>query len=264
LKIIKIIMALGKDELKKEIAAILKDADLSTISSKKVRQQIEEKLDIDLNPRKKEVDQLVMDFIEKGKKNGAKADDDDDDDEENEDEDEEDEASEEEDKKPKRGAPKKAAAKRKKSSSDESEDQEESDEDDEYSPKKKPAAKKAAKKGGRKKKGSDDSDEDWGKAKRGRPAKKAGGAAAGGAKRTGSGYTRSLKLSTELAALVGQESMARHEVVKRVWAIIKERNLYDPKNKQFAICDEALLKVFGVKRFRTFGMMKFLKNHFLE
>jgi chromatin remodeling complex protein RSC6 len=39
--------------------------------------------------------------------------------------------------------------------------------------------------------------------------------------------------------------MARHEVVKKVWAIIKERNLYDPKNKQFAICDDELLKVFG-------------------
>lgn len=39
--------------------------------------------------------------------------------------------------------------------------------------------------------------------------------------------------------------MARHEVVKRIWAIIKEKNLYDPKNKQFAICNEELLPVFG-------------------
>merc|ERR1712071_338430 len=36
---------------------------------------------------------------------------------------------------------------------------------------------------------------------------------------------------------------------------------YDPKNKQFALCDEQLLKVFGVKRFRTFSMMKYLKTH---
>jgi chromatin remodeling complex protein RSC6 len=42
---------------------------------------------------------------------------------------------------------------------------------------------------------------------------------------------------------MGQEEMARHEVVKKVWAIIKEKNLYDPKNKQFAICDEQLHKV---------------------
>lgn len=38
----------------------------------------------------------------------------------------------------------------------------------------------------------------------------------------------------------------------------------DPKNKQFAICDDELFKVIGVKRFRTFGMMKYLKNHFVD
>lgn len=58
--------------------------------------------------------------------------------------------------------------------------------------------------------------------------------------------------------------MARHEVVKKIWAIIKERNLYDPKNKQYAICDDDLMKVIGVKRFRTFGMMKYLKTHFVD
>lgn len=73
-----------------------------------------------------------------------------------------------------------------------------------------------------------------------------------------------MTLSKELAALVGQESMARHEVVKKMWAIIKEKNLYDPNNKQFAVCDDALFKVIGVKRFRTFGMMKYLKNHFIS
>jgi upstream activation factor subunit UAF30 len=51
------------------------------------------------------------------------------------------------------------------------------------------------------------------------------------------------------------------QVVKRVWAIIKERNLYDPDNKQFAICDDELRTVIGEDRFRTFGMMKHLKHH---
>lgn len=86
----------------------------------------------------------------------------------------------------------------------------------------------------------------------------------GGNRGGGKGYTKTMNLSPELAALVGQDAMARHEVVKKVWSIIKERNLYDPKNKQFAICDDALLKVIGVKRFRTFGMMKYLKNHFIS
>jgi len=86
--------------------------------------------------------------------------------------------------------------------------------DDEYSPKKKKKA-AAPKKGKKKGSGSDD-DQDWGKAK-----KKRGGGG-GGAK----GYTRSLTLSKDLAKLMGEEKMARHEVVKRMWAIIKERNLY--------------------------------------
>ncbi|CAG9569113.1 unnamed protein product [Danaus chrysippus] len=72
------------------------------------------------------------------------------------------------------------------------------------------------------------------------------------------------KLSPALSELMGETEMPRHEVVKRVWTIIKEKNLYDPNNKQFAICDDALYKVIGTKRFRTFGMMKYLKTHFLD
>lgn len=93
--------------------------------------------------------------------------------------------------------------------------------------------------------------------------KKTEGAKSGGGN-TGKGYTRPLQLSPELADVVGAECLPRHEVVKRIWAIIKERSLYDPKNKQFAICDNQLQKVMGVKRFRTFGMMKYLKTHFRE
>jgi upstream activation factor subunit UAF30 len=77
----------------------------------------------------------------------------------------------------------------------------------------------------------------------------------------GSAFTKKCKLSPELAAIMGKNEMPRQEVVKRMWAIIKERNLYDPDNKQFAICDAELKKVFGVDRFRTFGMMKYLKDH---
>lgn len=82
---------------------------------------------------------------------------------------------------------------------------------------------KAGKKG--KKKGSDsDSDEDWTKNKKSTgTAKKAGG---GGGKGKGSGYISQITLSPELAAIVGCEKMARHEVEKKIWEIIKEKNLY--------------------------------------
>jgi len=194
---------------------VLEGADLQTITSKVVRKQVEEKLDIDLTSRRKEIDTLIMAAIK--------------------DQVSSDEISDEE--LPKRG---------KKSKTEE-------EKDDDYAP----GAKKAApkKKPSKKRKAdSDDSDEDWGKKK-----KKSGG---GGAKK--GAFTKSFKLSPELADLVGQEVMPRHEVVKKVWEHIKSNKLQDPAQKQFAICDELLLKVVGVKRFKTFGMMKYLKNHFVE
>lgn len=122
-----------------------------------------------------------------------------------------------------------------------------SDEED-YRPTKKVSKPAKKKRGG----SSDDgSDEDWKETK----TKKKG---------KGTGFTRPYKLSPELSELMGAKELPRHEVVKKVWKIIKEKNLYDPKNKQFAICDEQLEKVIGVKRFRTFGMMKYLMPHFIK
>ncbi|XP_065079279.1 uncharacterized protein Non2 [Ochlerotatus camptorhynchus] len=280
-----------KDDLRKEIAVILKDANLEETAAKKVRLQLEANLKCDLSARKKEVDDLVMEYVNAQDESGEEDEEDDDEEEEeekspkknskkpaakkkadSEDEDEEDEEEEEnsEDdkkKKGKRGAPAKRSVppKKKKRGSDSEEESEGSEEvsDDDYKPTKGPkgAAKKAGP--GRKKKGGSDSDsdEDW---KRSKPkAKKAApGAKKGGGK--GTGFTRPYNLSPELAAICGAEALPRHEVVKKVWTIIKERNLYDPKNKQYAICDSELQKVIGVKRFRTFGMLKYLKPHFLD
>ncbi|XP_070541560.1 uncharacterized protein [Ptychodera flava] len=76
-----------------------------------------------------------------------------------------------------------------------------------------------------------------------------------------SGYSAEMVLSPELAEIMGTDRMARHDVVKRMWEIIRERELMDPKNKQFMLCDDQLFRVFGKKRIRTFGMMKYLKTH---
>lgn len=256
---------ISKDELRKEITAILKDADLTSMSAKKVRQQMEEKLDCDLTERKKEIDDLVMECLQEkqdgGKKKKKAASEESEDGEEEEEEASEEEEEEEEKKPAKRGPPKKQAAKRKKGSSDDDESASDEDaSDEEYSPKKaKPGKKGKPGRKGKKGKGgdSDSGDSDWAQNK----TKKAGAKKGGG---KGSGYTREITLSPELAAVVGAKQMARYEVVKKVWSIIKEKNLYDPKNKQYAICDDDLMKVIGVKRFRTFGMMKYLKNHFVD
>jgi upstream activation factor subunit UAF30 len=233
------------EQLKKEIHDILEGADLSTTSSKKVRQQLEEKLKCDLTKRKSEIDGLIMDYVNSNKQSSDE-------------DDESDEDSEPSEKKGKRSSSgKKPSAKKRKSDSSESGSDEGSDDD--YSPKK-GAAKNVKKKA---KDSDSDSDADWKQEKKPK-AKKVETAAAKPAGKKGTGFTRPYQLSPELAELMGEDHMARHEVVKKIWAIIKEKNLYDPKNKQYAICDEKLQKVIGVKRFRTFGMMKYLMPHFIK
>lgn len=267
---------ISKAELKKEIQAILKDADLDNTSAKKVRLELQEKLDADLTERKKEVDQLVMEVIDE-----QTQEEDDGEDEEEEDEEDEDEEEEEEVKKPvKRPAPKPQPKAKYDSESEEEEASDGGGSD--YEPDEPVRPNKVAKRsvGAAKKKryGSDDdesSGEEWGKskkksspkkrAKKGSDSdsdyaapkrkKKAGG---GGGK---NGWTAPLKLSEELADVVGGDFMPRHEVVKKMWAYIKENNLQDPKNKQFVKCDDKLSKVFPTKKFRGFGMTKFLKEH---
>ncbi|CAG9134783.1 unnamed protein product [Plutella xylostella] len=224
---------ISKEELEKEIAKILSKANLATTSTKKVRQQLEASLGRDLADQKLVIDQLVMDYVNSKEE-----------DEEEEEEEGGEGSSSDEEPPPAKTKPKPSKKRKQSSDDDDSEEEEE-----------KPKPKKKA--GRKKKKGSDDSDDDWAKKEKANKPKKAGGRGKGG------GYTRAYKLSPALAELMGADEMARHEVVKKVWALIKEKQLYDPSNRQFAICDDALYKVFQTKRFRTFGMMKYLKTHFL-
>lgn len=221
------------------ILAFLKNADLQTTSSRKVRQELESKLGCDLTARKKEIDNLVMEYVNNDGNSS------------------EEDGSESEPEKTKTKSKRTSNAKKRKhaGSDDGSNDDSESDaaSEEEYK------AQKTAAKGKKSRKAANsnsESDNDWKKPKK---AKKT----AGGAKGKSTGFTRPYTLSPQLAAIMGTESSPRHEVVKKVWSIIKERNLYDPRNKQYAICDSELFTVIGVKRFRTFGMLKYLKPHFI-
>ena len=57
------------------------------------------------------------------------------------------------------------------------------------------------------------------------------------------------------------EKLSRPEVVKRLWAYIKENKLQDPENKQFFKPDKKMEPIFGKDKIRAFGMAKFLKTH---
>ena len=77
----------------------------------------------------------------------------------------------------------------------------------------------------------------------------------------GGELTKPMKLSSELAAIVGTDEASRAECLKRLWDYIKENNLQDPQNKQYFTPDKNMAKVFGSDRVRSFGMAKFLSAH---
>merc|ERR1712110_620219 len=60
----------------------------------------------------------------------------------------------------------------------------------------------------------------------------------------GSGLTKPMKLSAELADIVGKKEASRAECIKQ---------LFNP--------DKKMAKVFGNDRIRAFGMAKFLSQH---
>lgn len=71
-----------------------------------------------------------------------------------------------------------------------------------------------------------------------------------------------MKVSAELAAVVGKGPMPRTEVTKKLWAYIKKHNLQDPKNKRDIIPDGNLASVFGgKKKVNMFEMTKLVSKH---
>jgi len=96
------------------------------------------------------------------------------------------------------------------------------------------------------------------------PAKKAAAATDGEVKpKKVNGLTKPMTVSKELGAIVGAkgEKLARSEIIKRLWAYLKEKKLQDPENKQYFTPDKLMAPVFGDEKIKAFGMAKYLKEH---
>lgn len=71
-----------------------------------------------------------------------------------------------------------------------------------------------------------------------------------------------MKVSEELAKVVGAGPMPRSEVVKNLWVYIKKNNLQDKDNKRNINADDALKAVFGGKAMvNMFEMTKLVSKH---
>ncbi|MEK7535762.1 MAG: SWIB/MDM2 domain-containing protein [Patescibacteria group bacterium] len=77
-----------------------------------------------------------------------------------------------------------------------------------------------------------------------------------------SAFMKPLKVSDDLAAVVGPGPLPRSEVVKKLWVYIKGHNLQNPKKRRNIIADDKLKAVFGGKgEVDMFEMQKLVSAH---
>ncbi len=70
-----------------------------------------------------------------------------------------------------------------------------------------------------------------------------------------------LQPSDDLAAVIGSGTMARGEVVSKVWEYIKANKLQNPDDGREILADDKLKKVFGADKVTMFQMNKLLAQH---
>merc|ERR1711929_70149 len=73
------------------------------------------------------------------------------------------------------------------------------------------------------------------------------------------GLQMPLNISPELAKIIGTkkgEQVSRPQVVKKLWAYLKEKDLQDKENRQWFAPDKTMEPVFGKERQKCFGMSK--------
>jgi len=77
-----------------------------------------------------------------------------------------------------------------------------------------------------------------------------------------SAFMKPMKISEDLAAVVGKGPMPRSQVVKKLWVYIKKNGLQDKKNRRNINADANLKKVFkGKGVVNMFEMTKLVSRH---
>ena len=75
-------------------------------------------------------------------------------------------------------------------------------------------------------------------------------------------FMKPMKISDDLAAVIGSKPIPRTEVTKKLWAYIKRNKLQDNENRRNINADDNLKKVFkGKKQVSMFEMTKLVSKH---
>jgi len=78
-------------------------------------------------------------------------------------------------------------------------------------------------------------------------------------------FNKPFLLSEPLSRLLGGVAeMSRPQVVKHIWAYVKERNLQDPADKRIFVCDDLMLAVMKKPKITCFAMNKVLSDHLIK
>ena len=83
-----------------------------------------------------------------------------------------------------------------------------------------------------------------------------------GKRKPSAAFMKPVKPDEKLAAIIGDQPVARTEVTKKLWDYIRSNNLQDPENKTFIKADDKLKQVFdGRDRVSMFEMTKLVFGH---
>jgi len=75
------------------------------------------------------------------------------------------------------------------------------------------------------------------------------------------GFHKPMALSPALSELLGETQLSRPQTVKKIWEYVKERELQDPDDRRQIRCDDAMRAVFKQDRVHMFTMNKILNQN---
>ncbi|KAJ4333165.1 hypothetical protein N0V87_007802 [Didymella glomerata] len=75
------------------------------------------------------------------------------------------------------------------------------------------------------------------------------------------GFHKPMALSPALSSLLNETQLSRPQTVKKIWEYVKARDLQDPNDKRQIRCDDAMRAVFKQDRVHMFTMNKILNQN---